>query len=268
MSSSGLFRDCIDKYYTRPVVVDECLQLINTHLSILPEHIIIEPSAGSGSFLDPLKKAYPNVQAYDILPESEDITKADFLDVELSKDAKYHFIGNPPFGRQSSMAKKFIKKACSYGMSVSFILPKSFKKSSLQKTFPMNFHMILSHDLPAYSFELNGEPYDVPCVFQIWERREYERETEEEIKPTYWTYVKKEENPDISFRRVGVYAGKIDKEIGSKSKESHYFIKLSVDVENFILRYNKFAHFSSDNTVGPKSISKGELNSVLFRLFQ
>jgi hypothetical protein len=43
-----------------------------------------------------------------------------------------HIIGNPPFGRQSSTAIKFIKKSCLFCNSLSFILPKSFKKDSLK----------------------------------------------------------------------------------------------------------------------------------------
>ena len=49
--------------------------------------------------------------------------------------SKMHIIGNPPFGRQSSLAIKFIKKSCEFCDSISFILPKSFKKDSLKKHF-------------------------------------------------------------------------------------------------------------------------------------
>ena len=51
---------------------------------------------------------------------------------------KIHIIGNPPFGRQSSLAIKFIKKSAEFCDSISFILPKSFKKDSLKKHFPLN----------------------------------------------------------------------------------------------------------------------------------
>lgn len=33
------------------------------------------------------------------------------------------------------------------------------------------------------------------------------------------------ENPDISFRRIGVYTRKIDNIIDDKNIQSHYFIK-------------------------------------------
>ena len=72
------------------------------------------------------------------------------------------------------------------------------------------------------------------------------------------TVVKKDENPDFSLRRVGVYAGKIDTDI-EKSEQSHYFIKLDNDInkQQFLEKYSKII-FDTDNTVGPKSISKQE----------
>ena len=46
-------------------------------------------------------------------------------------------------------------------------------------------------------------------------------------------FVKKDDNPDIAIRRVGVYAGKLfDGDISDKSKQSHYFLRVKTD--NFI----------------------------------
>ena len=54
-----------------------------------------------------------NLIAFDIQPEGEGIQQMNFLDVDLyAFQSNLHFIGNPPFGRQSSMAKKFIKHIC------------------------------------------------------------------------------------------------------------------------------------------------------------
>ena len=82
-----------------------------------------------------MKEKFENVLSYDIAPEKEYIEKQDYLELDISKmtSTTYHVIGNPPFGRQSSLAKKFIKKTCKYASSISFILPKSFKKESFQK---------------------------------------------------------------------------------------------------------------------------------------
>ena len=57
---------------------------------------------------------------------------------QLKNYKNIHIIGNPPFGRQSSLAIKFIKKSCEFCDTLSFILPKSFKKESLKKHFPFD----------------------------------------------------------------------------------------------------------------------------------
>ena len=170
-------------------------------------------------------------------------------------------IGNPPFGRQSSLAIKFIKKSCEFCDSLSFILPKSFKKDSLKKTFPLRFHLLLEVDLPEKSFLVAGVEHDVPCVFQIWQKRAHNRSVIEAVKPLNFAFVKKNENPDISFRRVGVNAGAVTTDIHEKSIQSHYFIKFQDDVfdADLLERLSKLTFKNSEDTVGPKSISKQEL---------
>ena len=115
-------------------------------------------------------------------------------------------------------------------------------------------------DLEDNAFLVNNKESDVPCIFQIWIKKEEPRDAIEKLDPINFKFVKKEENPDISFRRVGVNAGNVSKDIINKSYQSHYFIKftnnLSID-EN--LNKLKDITFDSNNTVGPKSISKQEL---------
>ena len=143
---TGLKRNNNEKYYTKKSIVLSCLQIIKANISIQSEDIIIEPSAGNGAFSIPLNVIYNNVLSYDLHPEQKDIIQQDYLSLCIrdirEKYKKIHIIGNPPFGRQSSLAKKFIKKSCEYCDTISFVLPKSFKKDSFQKTFPLRFHMI------------------------------------------------------------------------------------------------------------------------------
>ena len=76
------------------------------------------------------------------------------------------------------------------------------------------------------------------------------------------------ENPDISFRRVGVNAGDVSTIIEGKSKQSHYFIKFTTEESKrrfFYSDYNKNL-FTFDNTVGPRSISKPELIEVFNKI--
>ena len=268
----GLKRNTTDKFYTCRSTVELCIDLVQEHVTISVENdLIIEPSAGNGAFISRIHDLSNKILFYDIEPDNEAIIKQNFLELDTSHFTdfpKVHCIGNPPFGRQSSFAIQFIKKACEFCDTVSFILPKSFKKPSLQKSFPLNFHLIAEIDLPEKSFLVNDREHNVDTVFQIWVKRDSLRETPKDIEPRgfVFTKIRQEQSnpsyshsPDISFRRVGVYAGKIDTDV-EKSVQSHYFIKFTNGkslVEN--LEQLKQVTFAHNNTVGPKSISKQEL---------
>jgi len=267
MQTNGLKRNPIDKFYTKLCVVDFCLQHVKKYINITKKDLIIEPSAGNGAFISGIKSLSENYLFYDLEPgeENGEIVKQNYLDLDVkninnNNTKKIHIIGNPPFGRQSSCAMKFIKKSCEFCDTLSFILPKSFKKDSLKKSFPPYFHVVFEIDLPEKSFLVDGKEYHVECIFQIWEKKTFCREVVEKVEPINFAFVNKMENPDISFRRVGVNAGTIDKNIHEKNIQSHYFIKFTNDKsidENIQKCLNITYEFN--NTVGPKSISKQEL---------
>ena len=276
IQTTGLNRTTLDKYYTKESVVEHCLKHVKSHIIINKEtDLIIEPSAGNGAFIEGIKRLSNRYVFYDIEPENTEIVKQDYLSIDIdtetifaNKYKKIHIIGNPPFGRQSSLAIQFIKKSCTFCDSVSFILPKSFKKESLQKHFPLSFHLKWEFDLPEKSFLVENQEYTVESVFQIWEKQVEPRINIPKEIPFKFQFVKKTENPDISFRRVGVYAGKIDTLIDEKSEQSHYFIKFTNNRDlNENIELLKTVVFNHNNTVGPKSISKQELirmwNAVL-----
>jgi predicted RNA methylase len=255
MQDTGKFRsNDKDKFYTKPSVAITCV-------AELAKHAVgtwIEPSAGSGAFVDAAKRS---VVAMDIEPARDGITQQDFL-TWASPYTNCTVFGNPPFGRQATLARKFIKHAGSFADVIGFILPRSFMKPSMQRAFPLAFHLVHESPVDANAFLVNGVAYNVPCVFQIWKRMETQRSIPVEAD-IMWMYVKKSEPHDIAIRRVGVYAGKCMRPDDSLSIQSHYFIKLpdDTDIDATIEHVckNKFP----SNTTGPRSLSKGEINSVL-----
>lgn len=255
---TGLKRDTIDKFYTNQNAVKLCINWIKSKIKIKKNDLIIEPSAGNGAFISEIKTLSNNYRFYDIKPENEEIVKTDYLELDEKFDfERIHIIGNPPFGRQSSMAIKFIKKS-SFCNTISFILPKSFKKESMRKHFPLNFHLIFEHDIPENSFLIDGEISNVETVFQIWERKDFNRELPQKLNPIGFQFVNKNDNPDIAFRRVGICAGNIDKNFKDKSEQSHYFIKFDGNVDEILEKLENIK-FEEGNTVGPKSIGKQEV---------
>lgn len=276
-----------ENYCTKKDTVDICLNCLHECGVIGQGDILLEPSAGMGVFSDALKEKYPGytVEAYDIVPNEEhDVVQQNFLDLDTSvyEGKKVHIVGNPPFGRQASMVRRFIKKASWFGSTIAFILPRSFKKNSMKSTFPMKYWLLKSIDLPEKSFcdSTEEKNYSVPCVFQVWQRRDEDRPEEEPVVPTYYTYVSKEgeegvdgaegEAPSVAIRRVGINAGTISATYADKSRQTHYFLRLNqgIAVNDFIKKYQENVRFEEDNTVGPRSVSKEEINKALDGLME
>jgi hypothetical protein len=255
-----------DKFYTKNSIAKKCINIFKKYIKIDKHNdLIIEPSAGNGVFIPYIKKMSKKYLFIDIKPESKYIIKQNYLSYIhskiLNKYSKIHIIGNPPFGKKSSLAIKFIKKSAMFADSIAFILPKSFKKNSLKKSVPLKFHLIYEIDLPYNSFTLDGDDYDVPCVFQIWKKMPYDRKKFMPQISKYFSFVKKNDKPDLSIRRIGFNAGRIDANTKDKNINSHYFIKLKKKYNknkliNSLMK-NKYNTFN--NTVGPRSISKQEI---------
>lgn len=266
---TGKFRtNTKDQYYTKTSVAKDCIDCILAKFPESSQYQWVEPSAGNGSFL----KALPNeirTIGIDLDPKMDGVLKGDFLIWEPSSEAKRVFFGNPPFGKQGSLAKSFIQHSAKYAEIIAFILPKSFVKPSMSRAFPSKFHCILEKELPKDSFEVNSVAYDVPCVFQIWHKKAEDRPKVEQVRENGFKYVKASDNYHIAFRRVGGKAGTCFlKGSGEFSVQSHYFLQLDAlylsKLENIIDQVNK--HIFPSNTVGPRSLSKGEVNEVLNRI--
>ena len=164
-------------------------------------------------------------------------------------------IGNPPFGRQGSKAMKFTKHASIFSTTISFILPRGFKKRSVYDRVPLNFWKVNEIGIPENSFIYNGEPFDVPCVWIEYEKKNKLRIKEKKLTPTIFEFTT-QENANVSIRRVGVNAG-LTFSHTEVSTPSHYFVKVD-NVDEFVNKVNKIK-FSDGDTTGPRSISKNEL---------
>ena len=264
----------LDKFYTNKDIVGVCYDAIKIHLDIDKKELIIEPSAGDGAFINIIKKLSNNHRFYDIKPENDEIIKKDFLElrfedcnvasgVGVGSGSGCHIIGNPPFGNKSSKAIAFIKHATNIlkAKSVSFILPVSFKKASLQKSFPPNYHLVYQTALAPNSFTHLGIPKNIKTVFQIWIRKNRVRRVAMKITPASWYSFDKKENADISIRRVGSKIGFVKLCEESDNTNTHWFIKINSavgDIGGLLGKLNSIK-FNKENNIGPLSISKQDI---------
>jgi hypothetical protein len=280
-----------DQFYTSPSVAKKCIQILISRIHngelyspVLPlsSYLWVEPSAGNGVFLNNIPETYDKI-GIDIEPRCANVVKQDFLTwvPPQTNEKPLVIFGNPPFGRQSSLAKAFISHSCKFPATstIAFILPRSFVKPSMSSAFGLHFHCIHSSEVERNAFVLGGggdASYDVPCIFQIWQKRSVSRIVPEKITEKGFQYVKETDPRDIVIRRVGVYAGRCFDgggvgagDINSATeynKQTHYFIKLDQQpavshVKEIVDKVN--AHVFPTNTTGPRSLSKPEINEVL-----
>ena len=276
---TGKFRiNTKDQFYTDTNVAKKCIKQIMSSLKSTSSeydpssYLWVEPSAGSGSFLHNIPNTYTKI-GLDIDPKGADILPHDFLQWTPPQDNTKPILvfGNPPFGSQSTLAKAFITRSCSFAELVAFILPKSFVKPSMYRAFDPLFHCIHSSNIAEDAFVLadSTTKHNVPCVFQIWAKRTQPRAVEEKVTENGFEYVKVSDPYDVAFRRVGVYAGKCYINVAESGTEyscqSHHFLKFDEKygkcIEDISKKIN--SHKFPSNTVGPRSLSKSEINAVI-----
>ena len=227
-----------DQFYTKEDCSVMCLTNLKNFIDINNFDIVIEPSAGTGSFNKAFRNVFPNYQgkfiSYDIDPKANDIIKQDYLKLDISdfKDKNVLVIGNPPFGQNSKLAKLFIKKSCEYANIIAFILSSSFKKNTMNNCFNLFFHKEQEFEIPEDAFIVDDKIHNVDCIFQIWKKKISKRKIKKKnYESTKFKYVKVKEEADFAFRRVGAKAGTASTNL-NQSSQSNHFIKLNKPVDN------------------------------------
>lgn len=222
-----------DKYYTSPELAKYCVE--KTKEIIGEDNITeyIEPSAGSGVFLDYLDKPY---MAYDIDPEDERIMKADWLAVNLGYKKGRCVIGNPPFGNGTKTSNRFAKKSFKIADYVSFILP-ICQLNNTEELY--EFDLMLSEDLGIKIYS-NKE---IHCCLNIYHRpsdgKLHKKEkrfnlkdiTIKEVRKSRHQYLPKDFKYDIGFCNWGS-VGKIIE----KGMEGTYHKELYIRCNNKYLK--------------------------------
>ena len=163
----------LDKFYTIPAISEKCLESIGSRYKWSEWGLVIETSAGNGSFLTRIPTA--KKIGIDISPEHKDIIKQDFLTYNPpSNVSKILVVGNPPFGRVSSLAIKFFNYASKWADVIAFIIPRTFRRVSVHNKLNMSFHLVFDEEIPMVPCSFSP-PMMAKCCFQIWEKKETKR---------------------------------------------------------------------------------------------
>lgn len=253
----------LDQFYTNPEIAKDCFMKF-CELYDKKEFVFVEPCAGTGSFFELFP--YKNKIGIDLEPKCDKVILQDFFDFSMKKTSKkIATISNPPFGKNCSLAIRFFNKAAEFSDIVGFIIPKTFRKKSVQNKLNLNFKLKLDIELPKNSFILNEQPYDVPCCFQIWEKSNTKRKIQKiRLENKFFSFVKKEE-ANLAVRRVGGRAGKATVDINSCADVSHYYLFSKILCAVDLVEIINSVDFSdiANCTAGIKSLSKPEFVKII-----
>jgi hypothetical protein len=189
--------------------------------------------------------------------------KEDFLTFIPEQAGPWVVVGNPPFGKNSSLALRFFNQAARFADVIAFIVPRTFEKDSLQRRLSPNMHLVLEKSLDANSFLLDGQRYSVPCVFQVWQRRDTARiQPPRRLSHPDFEFTTRD-RADFAFQRVGVAAGKLKSlDHPALAPPSHHFLR-AVDRKkvSYVRTTFESVCWKADKykTAGNPSISKHEM---------
>jgi hypothetical protein len=263
----------LDKFYTVPAIAEKCLESIGSRYSWSEWGLVVEPSAGNGSFLTkiPTEKKV----GIDISPEHCDIITQDFLTYTPPEGTgKILVVGNPPFGRVSSLAIKFFNHASKWADVIAFIIPRTFRRVSVHNKLNTQFHLVFDEDIPMEPCSFSP-PMMAKCCFQIWEKKNVCRPTVE-LSTTHvdWDFLgfgpkdeKGQPTPpsgaDFAIRAYGGKCGEIvSSGLETLRPKSWHWIKASIGKDILIERFADLDYSLSNDTARQNSIGRGELVKI------
>ena len=153
----------LEQYFTPSDVVEQTLQLIPeldfTHY--------YECSAGDGAFLQALNKPY---EATDLEPQHPTITQQDAFDWQPQPDRRYVVLGNPPFGRSASIARRLFNHITGFEqvLAVVWVVPRTFRRPTVAGALNSDFGRVADENVRDDCWVNNGAP--IKCCVQLWQR--------------------------------------------------------------------------------------------------
>ena len=260
-----------EQYYTPIEISTYCVEKM---LDVVKDKNVIwlEPAGGKGAFIEALLiKGIKNIVSFDIEPLHKMVQLTDnFLTENLSNLNLERSITltNPPFGRANSLAIPFFNKCAEVSDYIGFIVPKSWRKWSVINKLDMSFHCIYDEELQVnYDYPTANEKSKnkLATVFQIWERRQLEREI---IKIEDRGYIKKvkPEEADVSLTVFGRGCGKIKTDFPRIPNTTQMFLKIENSEVLVALQSVDFSRFFN-NVAFVEALSIMEINYLLNEYF-
>ncbi len=253
----------VEQYYTPKGLA---LELSGQLVAITgPDRKFFEPAGGNGSFVSALESlGVEKIEAVDLYPKHPRVKSADFLS-HNPKGRDLVTISNPPFGRNNSLSIPFFNHAANHSEYIAFLVPRSWRKWSVQNRLDRRFHLIFDRDVAVNYVTDTGERIgannDLRTCFQIWQRQDSLRPL---IRVQDQGLVKKckPEIADVAIRVFGFGCGKSYRDFPRVANTTLMFLTV-LDARVFeVIEGLDYERFSL-NTSYTRALALPELNYLL-----
>lgn len=132
----------------------------------------LEPCAGTGNFTFAMHEAgVSDVISFDLHPAHPGIAAQDFFTF-LAPRHDFVTVTNPPFGRNNALSVPFFNHAAKMSSCIAFIVPRSWRKWSVQNRLNRNFRLLSDEDLSVNYVDADNRLISAASLLrtclQIW----------------------------------------------------------------------------------------------------
>ncbi len=254
-----------EQYYTPRSLASELVEMASQVIPKFAQQSFLEPAGGNGSFIEALQQQrVQEIVSVDLFPKHSKVQKRNFLDF-TPQSKNLVTISNPPFGRNNALAIPFFNHAANFSDYICFLVPRSWRKWSVENRLDRRFHKLLDVDVFVAYEDEGGVPVrqanNLRTCFQIWQRKETLRK--QVVVPDNALIRKvSPEQAELAVRVFGYGCGKVLSEFPPKKNTTLMFLKARDPEIVGILPNLDYQRFSK-NTAYTEALAFTEINFLL-----
>jgi len=254
-----------EQFYTPVETADYIFATLSSLVPDISSMTLLEPAGGTGSIIDAaIGRGVKKVISFDIEPHHALVELGDFLEQTIS-ERHLLTVSNPPFGRNNSLAIPFFNHAATSSDYIVFIVPRSWRKWSVQNKLNRNFHLIQDDDLDVNYVDHDGNEVHgrdrLRTCLQYWKR---EKTLRPHISVQDMGLIAKcgPEEADAALTIFGYGCGTMTTDFPRVKNTTQMFLKL---LNTDVLEAAKSADFAQYfmNTAYTEALSWPEINAAL-----
>lgn len=254
-----------EQYYTPPSLAREVVAKVIREVPDARDRVWLEPAGGTGSFIDAAEAAgVERIISYDIEPHHPRVEQGDFLEQHLELSGAIA-VSNPPFGRNNALSVPFFNHCAEVCDVIAFIVPRSWRKWSVQNRLDMSFHLRSDTDLDVNFVNVRGEDvYErntLRTCIQIWQREDHRREP---VEVPDMEVVRKTDpsQADVALTIFGYGCGTVEIDFPSKKRTTQMYLSLEHPKALEALKEVDFSRFFN-KVAYTEALSFQEINYLL-----